>query len=190
MKFLAAAFLSLVLMTGCDVVVHLGDPDMGRTPDAKIEYPTVNLPTSLRQSNWIGNKNEGSCVHATMISLLRWQNRPGTADYWRQHYGNGEWPEDLAKKFDYEGVRYAYVTNGDPAFLEWACSTRRGCGITVMGGKHMIALVHLDDEWAGLLDNNDVGTITWVPRETLVAEWQNSNGWAVTPIYSPAPPLP
>ena len=117
MKFLAVALLSLVLMTGCDVVVHLGEPDMGRTPAVKTEYPTVNLPISLRQSNWLGSKNEGSCVHATMISLLRWQNRPGTADYWRQHYGNGEWPEDLAKKFDHEGVRYAYVTNGDPAFL-------------------------------------------------------------------------
>ncbi len=76
MKFLAVALLSLVLMTGCDVVVHLGEPDMGRTPAAKIEYPTVNLPISLRQSNWLGNKNEGSCVHATMISLLRWQGPP------------------------------------------------------------------------------------------------------------------
>ena len=75
MKFLAVALLSLVL-TGCDVVVHLGEPDMGRTPAAKIEYPTVNLPISLRQSNWLGNKNEGSCVHATMISLLRWQESP------------------------------------------------------------------------------------------------------------------
>ena len=82
----------------------------------RLEYPTVNLPVSLRQSNWLGNKNEGSCVHATMISLLRWQGRLGTADYWRQHYGNGEWPEDLAAKFDHEGVRYAYVTNGDPEF--------------------------------------------------------------------------
>ena len=25
-----------------------------------------------------------------------------------------------------------------------------------MGGKHMIALVHLDSEWAGILDNNDI----------------------------------
>jgi len=189
MRFLAIAFLSLVL-AGCEVEVRLDGPDMGRTPAVKIEYPTVNLPVSLRQSNWMGDKNEGSCVHATMISLLRWQGRPGTADYWRQHYGNGEWPEDLAAKFDREGVRYAYVTNGDVGFLNWACSTRRGCGITVMGGKHMIALVFLDEEWAGLLDNNDVSTIAWVPRETLIAEWKNSNGWAVVPVYSPAPPLP
>jgi len=72
-----------------------------------------------------------------MISLLRWQYRLNTADYWRRTYGDGEWPEDLAAKFDQEGVRYAYVTNGDVRFLEWACRTRRGCGITVMGGAHM-----------------------------------------------------
>ncbi len=189
MRFLAVALLSLVL-AGCEVEVRLDESDMGGTPAVKIEYPTVNLPASLRQSNWLGSKNEGSCVHATMISLLRWQGRPATANYWRRHYGDGEWPEDLAAKFDREGVRYAYVINGDPAFLEWACSTRRGCGITVRGGKHMVALVHFDDQWAGVLDNNDVSTIVWVPRETLLSEWRNSDGWAVTPVYSPAPPLP
>ena len=189
MKFLAVALLSLVL-TGCDVVVHLGEPDKGRTPVPKVDYPTVNLPVSLRQMNWLGNMDEGSCVHATIISLLRWQGRPATADYWRRHYGNGEWPEDLAAKFDREGVRYAYTKDGDVAFLDWACSTRRGCGVTVMGGKHMVALVHFDAEWAGILDNNDINKVTWVPRDTFVAEWQNSNGWAVTPVYNPAPPLP
>ena len=62
----------------------------------------------------------------------------------------------MAAKFDREGIRYAYVTNGDVRFLEWACRTRRGCGITVMGGAHMVALVHLDDKWAAILDNNNV----------------------------------
>ncbi len=188
-KLLAVALLALML-TGCGVECRFDGPDMGGTPVVKTEYPTVNLPFVLRQTNWLGSKNEGSCVHATIISLLRWQGRPGTADYWRRTYSNGEWPEDLADKFDHEGVRYAYTTDGDVSFLEWACSTRRGCGVTVMGGKHMVALVHFDDKWAGILDNNDTDNITWVPRETFVAEWQNSRGWAVTPVYNPAPPLP
>ncbi|MHB9044397.1 MAG: hypothetical protein ACYC35_00505 [Pirellulales bacterium] len=188
-RLLAVAFLSL-LLTGCEVVIDLGEPNMGNPPAAKTEYPAVNLPVSLRQSNWLGSKSEGSCVHATMITLLRWQGRYNTADNWRRNQGNGEWPEDLAAKFDKAGVRYAYTTQGDPEFLEWACLTRRGCGVTVMGGKHMVALVHFDAEWAGILDNNDINKITWVPRDTFVTEWQNSNGWAVTPVYTPAPPLP
>lgn len=187
-RLLAVAFL-LLLLTGCEVVIDFDGPDMGKSPAVKTEYPAVNLPTALRQANWTGNQNEGSCVHATMISLFRWQGRYNTAEHWRRRYGNGEWPESLASKFEHDGVRYAYVTNGDPAFLDWACSTRRGCGITVMGGKHMVALVHLDSERAGILDNNDITKITWVPRTTLIAEWQNSNGWAVAPIYTPAPPL-
>jgi hypothetical protein len=156
----------------------------------KQERPTVNVPVSMRQSNWLGNQGQGSCVHASMISLFRWQYRLKTADYWRRTYGDGEFPEDLAAKFDREGIRYAYVTSGDVKFLEWACKTRRGCGITVMGGAHMVALVHLDATWAGILDNNRVEKLIWVPRETLIAEWKASYGWAVTPIYTPAAPLP
>ena len=54
----------------------------------------------------------------------------------------------------------------------------------------MVALVYLDDKWAALLDNNAVEKYIWVPRETLIAEWKASYGWAVTPIYTPAAPLP
>ena len=174
----------LVTVAGCEVVENPGNSAVNR------ERPAVNVPLALRQSNWLGSKREGSCVHASMISLLRWQGRYRTAEYWRRTYGNGEWPEDMAAKFDREGVRYAYVENGDVRFLEWACRTRRGCGITVMGGAHMVALVHLDEKWAALLDNNNVSKFTWVPRETLIAEWKASYGWAVTPIYTPAAPLP
>ena len=171
-----------LLVAGCDAPAALSKKNA--------ERPVVNVPLALRQHNWFGSNGEGSCAHATMISLLRWQGRSKTADYWRQNYGSGEWPEDLAAKFDGAGVRYAYVTNGDVRFLEWACRTRRGCGITVLGGAHMVALVHLDEKWAALLDNNDVATFRWVPRASLIAEWKASHGWAVTPIYSPAAPLP
>jgi hypothetical protein len=173
----------VLLVAGCDV------PTIGTHP-IKIERPTVNLPLALRQSNWVGNQRQGSCVHATMISLLRWQGRDKTADYWRRTYGNGEEPDDLAAKLDRANIRYAYTTNGDVWFLKWACRTRRGCGITIMGGAHMVTLVHLDSQWAAILDNNNVSKFIWVPRATLIAEWKASYGWAVTPVYTPAAPLP
>jgi hypothetical protein len=184
MKRILVALMLLASTAGCRVSGDVG------ISAAKKERPTVNVPEVLRQRNWIGDQGMGSCVHATMISLLRWQYRLKTADHWRQTYGDGEQPEDLAAKLDREGIRYAYVTNGDVRFLEWACRTRRGCGITVMGGAHMVALVHLDDKWAAILDNNNVENFIWVPRETLIAEWKASYGWAVTPIYAPAAPLP
>jgi hypothetical protein len=199
MKNILAIALMAVVLTGCEVRIGYVGPQMGVNPVTRKEYPTVNLPLSLRQSNWTmkkGREEEGSCVHATWVSLLRWNGQPDKAAYWRRTYAGGEIADDswgstdnFKAKLDREGVRYAYTTSGDVNFLEWACSTRRGAGVTVIGGKHMVALVHFDNEWAGILDNNDVETIHWIPRETFVAEWQNSNGWAVTPVYSPSPPL-
>ena len=177
--------LVFMLVAGCEV------PSTPPTyPAPKKERPTVNVPLVLRQSNWRGPQGEGSCTWASVISLLRWQGQCRTADWIRKHYGDGEWPDDMAVKLSKIGVRFAYVTNGDVKFLEWACKTRRGCGITVMGGAHMVALVHLDAAWAGVLDNNSVEKIKWVSRETLIAEWKASHGWAITPIYNPAAPLP
>lgn len=159
-------------------------------PPVRKERPTVNLPFVLRQSNWQGPQREGSCTWASMISLLRWQGCYQIADWIRKNYGDGEWPDDMAAKLSTISVRFAYVTNGDVKFLEWACRTRRGCGITVMGGAHMVCLVYMDDKYAAFLDNNNVSTYIWVPRETLIAEWRASHGWAITPIYTPYPPLP
>ena len=54
----------------------------------------------------------------------------------------------------------------------------------------MVALVGLDATSAYLLDNNDVSKFIVVPRERLLADWRASTGWAVTPVYTPAAPLP
>jgi hypothetical protein len=155
-----------------------------------IEYPTVNLPLALRQHNWRGMRGEGSCVHASMVMLLRWQGRHQTAEWWRKHYGDGEWSGRLSRRLTQAGIRFAVTESSDVKFLEWACQTRRGAGVVVSGGAHMVCLVHLDKERAGILDNNDIKRILWMPRKAFLAEWKRSGGWAVTPVYSPAPPLP
>jgi hypothetical protein len=184
--------LFLAAIVGCDgIELRLDNRPVDNRPATPIEYPTVNLPVALRQANWRGNQGEGSCVHATMCSLFVWSGRYARADHWRRTYGNGEWANGLADKMDREDIRFAYtVGQNDVSFLEWACRTRRGAGVTVLGGRHMLCLVHLDQERAGLLDNNDPQKITWVPRQTFLAEWLNSNSWAVTPVYAPVPPLP
>ena len=80
--------LLLVSLLGCqtEIEIDLGDgfpappPSMPVRPERDYpeherEYPTVNLEHALRQANWIGSQGEGSCVHATMIMLFRWQGR-------------------------------------------------------------------------------------------------------------------
>jgi hypothetical protein len=150
------------------------------------ERPIVNIPLALREQNWGG----GSCVWASTIPLLRWQGQNELADKVRKTYSGGEYPEDHNAKMEKLGIKYAYTTKGDVSFLEWALKTRRGAGVTVMGGAHMVDLVALDDKYACLLDNNHIENFIWVPRETFLAEWKSSYGWAVTPVYSPAAPLP
>ena len=84
MRRILFALVLLASVAGCEVGENFG-------PSAvKKERPTVNVPAVLRQSNWRGPQGQGSCVHASMISLFRWQYRLKTADHWRQTYGDGE----------------------------------------------------------------------------------------------------
>lgn len=90
------------------------------------------------------------------------------------------------------------ITDGDVGFLEWACRTRRGACVVSHNGSHMETLVHLDSEQAALIDNNFPDKFRWLPREQFIREWRSgpkgpltgNGGWAFTPIYTPAAPLP
>ena len=150
------------------------------------ERPTVNVPMGDREANWGG----GSCVHASVVMLFRWQGRLKMAQHWRATYIGGETASGLHAKMDKEGVRYAYTTQADVKFLEWALRTHRGAAVTCMGGVHMVCLVYLDEKQAWILDNNAIGQIQWMPRERFLAEWRASDGWATAVLYTPSAPLP
>jgi hypothetical protein len=155
------------------------------------EVPTVNLPKPLRQANWIGVEGEGSCVHATITSLFRWQSEEEWAEYWKAAYSDGETVYGLNEKLTKDGVPFKYTYGRrDVKFLEDCIRERRGCGIALQRGRHMVALVYLDDQWAGILDNNQTDRFLWVKRDALIQEWIGANSWAVTPTFTPVPPLP
>jgi len=103
MRQLLVALLLCLPLAGCE-----GDFGQGIfvTPAVNKERPIVNPPLKDRQKNWVGNQREGSCVWASTITLLRWQGRYNTAERIRRKYGNGEWPDDWAKKMEKEGLRY------------------------------------------------------------------------------------
>lgn len=154
------------------------------------EYPTVNLPYALRQENWPGAEGGGSCVHASTISLLRWQGQYALADWWKANYDSGEYASRMVLRLTQAGVAFAETTKGDPAFLDICLKTRRGANVVVRGGAHMVTLVHFDAKYAGILDNNYPEKITWYYRKDFIEHWQKSGGWAFTLWYSPAPPIP
>lgn len=150
------------------------------------EIPVVNLPMEMRQRNWGG----GSCVFATTVMQFRWIGRDEDAEYIRKNYSGGQGWYGLSQKLDALGARFAYVTDGDISFLEWACRTRRGAGIEYFGA-HYVLLVHLDSSKAGILDNNHTDQIIWVDRKEFEHRWKNwYHGWATALIYEPPPPIP
>jgi hypothetical protein len=161
-------------------------------PEPRVERPVVNLPPGCRIKNWPDENGYGSCTHATTAMLLRWQGRPGTANWWKNNHNGGEYVHTLIDAYEAGGLRFADNSEdiGNVDFLQWACDTRRGAGVVVMGGRHMVALVHLDSEWAAILDNNKIKEFIWIPRDRFVQEWLDSGGWAITPVYSPMPPIP
>lgn len=187
----------LVELAGCQITSEDDCPDCGRLAErfAPVDYlsvphgyrdaPWIDLPRELREWNWGG----GSCVHATLVMLLRWQGRFEEAEWWRRTFAGGEYANRLHSRLDAAGLRYAYTVQGDDAFVEWAIATRRGAGVT-WGGNHMVCLVHLDDRDAGILDNNAIDRIKWQPRQAFLREWRRRGGWAVTPVYLPPPPDP
>jgi hypothetical protein len=148
------------------------------------EVPVVNLPQHARCRNYAG----GSCVIASTVSLFRWQGRDDLAELFRRAYSGGQSASSLHAKLEAHRVRYAYTTSGDATFLEWACRTRRGAGVTFFA-NHFVCLVHLDAERAVLLDNNRTSEYVTLPRDAFLRRWRGYGGWASTPVYSPAAPL-
>lgn len=173
--------LALVATVGIGVV--------SMTPPTYLNYerPQVNVPVALRQHNWGAR---GSCVHASLVTALRWQGQHAMAQWWRTHHSGGESVESLGPAMDAAGVVYAQTYDQDDvAFLEWAVATRRGCVVAVNGYRHAVFLAHLDGSQAGLIGVNFTSPVIWVDREEFLTEWRASRSWAVAVIYSPAPPL-
>jgi hypothetical protein len=150
----------------------------------------IDIPLAWRKRNWIGDRGQGSCVHAAIVNLFHWQGRHDLADWWAAHYANGETAQGLATKLEAAGVRFAETRSGDEAFLEWAIRTRRGAAVVVQNGAHMVNLVGLDRQHAHILDSNTPARIEHWPRERFLSDWKQSGGWAVTPVGTPAAPGP
>lgn len=185
-----AYFLALLIcLLGCDEVINVRPLP---APDPVV--PTCHLPVELRQRNWLGSRQEGSCVYASLINHVRWLNLPKLADSIRAKYGNGEYETRLKANLDSMGVKYASVSNADPRFLDWCDLERRGailwwkpyhcctfCGwVTRNDGK----------QYAVILDNNRPEDFELTEREQFVRLWAGYGGFALSVIADPANNVP
>jgi hypothetical protein len=212
---LPALLLASLLLAGCDLDIDLGNHRTNRCPDGRCpnnvcpdghcpiradgqpdwqrmghgnstsEVPAMNLPVDMRMHNYAG----GSCVHASTESCLRWQHQYAWADFWRSHYSGGESAQGLAAKFDKNGLKYAYTTSGDTAFLDWCDRTRRGAVIFYYT-NHSINFVGHSGGYAYVLDNNREDHYITIEWNEFVRNWRGFGGFALTPVYVPPPPQP
>jgi hypothetical protein len=149
--------------------------------------PPVDLPYELRMKNYSG----GSCVHASTEMIMRWQGMEDLAAWWRETYHGGESSGGLINKCEKAGLRFAYTTEGDVGFLDWCSRTKRGATIFYKPSHSICFFGWTEDgRQAILLDNNHIKEHEYVDRETFISKWKGFGGFALTPVYSPAPPRP
>lgn len=163
-------------------------------PAPAAEHPVFNPPLAIRQSNWLGgaNRNEGSCVHASLSSMLHWQNQFDKAAQWRSTYSGGEYDTRLRERLNAAGIPHIFTNNSSIDFLDLAHASRRGsllwwkpshcctfCG-WVKGDNGQI--------YAVILDNNRVGAYELVEKSQFHRLWAGYGGFALSTLYDPASP--
>lgn len=168
----------------------------------------LDLPDSQHMRNRSG-RGLGLCVFTSIELSARYQN-VGELDgfqEWMTHRVGGGWPEkvdDMIAKFCTEkGItppQYVQHTGGDVEFLKLALATGRYPAVTYNGrdGKfytmrvaHMVNLVHLDDKWAVIQDNNYPQKFLWMSTNEFLERWRGGGGgWAVVLLGPPPSPIP
>ncbi|TWT91409.1 hypothetical protein [Neorhodopirellula pilleata] len=180
--------LTIVCVVGCEIA----PPRIAITPKPVDEMPSsVNLPVSLRQTNWLYG-GEGSCAVASLVSVLRWQNNHAAAERLRKHYGGGQTATSIQNICKSERLPYVAIDRpGDARFLQWCSDHRLGaiiwylpahcctfCGFAKSGNG---------DTYAIVLDNNRVQTPIRVPANEFIRAWQGYGGFALTVLGTPLP---
>ena len=190
--------------TGIDI---FGDaPAIGGkvAPDGATEL-TCDLPAAEKKKNTGGSDGAGLCVFTSIEYAARWQcERPlfELQKYMTSHPGGGypEKVDQVVREFA-PGVKYGQHVGGDPAVLDAILGSGRIACVTYAGHDphygnrsiaHMVCLVHFDQQWACISDNNYPGDneFVWMSRDEFISRWKDEDGgWAVF-LLSPPPPAP
>lgn len=155
------------------------------------DRPQIKIDPLDRQDIWTDPiTKSGSCVHACMVSLFRYQDRDDWALYWRANYTGGMYNALLVRYLENNEIPYRNTfMEKDVAFLEKAMSERIGTLATttvtdiegeVWPANHMLLLVHLDSCEAAVLDTRTSNAIVWMDREEFLETWFYSDSWATT----------
>lgn len=202
-----AILFALLMFSGCETertysVRHL--------PERTAEAPVANIPRNLRVHNWLGNKREGSCVHASTKNALIWLNSFEEAKAWP--YENGETANGLLSKLKASGIEYLETQNGNYRYLEWASDLRLPAVIwwkpshsCMFGGfsKGSEILEYYprardsygkpidpSKEYASILDNNRIEAYEYTEKSQFIRLWHGYGGFAAVLLRDPTTSIP
>src|SRR5438093_7986957 len=191
----------LVLLLAADVSAtpQLGGPI---APDGRTRVQ-IDFPLALRSANSVGRDGYGLCVFTSVMHAARWQKEGPLEDFqalMRRELGGG-WPEKLDRMIAKyaPGVDYFQYEGRDPTVLKLALAGQRLPSVTYNGRdphyrggiSHMVNLVHFDEHWACILDNNFVGEndLVWMTPSEFLERWRGrGSGWAVILLREPPDP--
>ena len=194
-RFTSLRLVLLVMAFACGCDSGDSPRNYRALPVLPSEMPVVNPPMELRQQNRLGgpNGNEGSCVHASLRSMMRWQNLFADSEKMWSQYSGGEYSSRLRSRLDAAAIKYAFTESSNLSLLDYAHETRRGallwwkpshcctfCGWVDVGGK----------TFAVILDNNKVNQYELTERSQFHRLWAGYGGFALTTLGDPpGPPL-
>jgi len=205
----AAAVVAGLSLTGTSeaspvsIGAKLGD---NRTPDGRPIH--CDLPKSLHMMNAGGSDRAGLCVFTSGEHSAMWHNIEGLygLQEWCKRRPGGGWPDKLDKVIAEVSAerrcskpRYIQVESCDLEILKLACRTGRLPCVTYgfsptnrYGGQrisHMVNILHADDDWFCVLDNNFPGTYEWMSPTEFSRTYCDGRGtgWCVI-FLSPGPP--
>jgi hypothetical protein len=169
------------------------------------------LPGEFHTKNTGGSDGAGLCVYCSMKHAGIWQDDPVFAGLfdWMRHHPGGGYPakvDQMIEQFRQERSLpkpdYIQVEGTDLEILKTACRSGRMPCVTYSfsptgryGGHriaHMVNLVHAEDKYFVILDNNYPGASNyeWLsPEEFKKTYTGERSGWAIIPLR-PGPPLP
>ncbi len=171
----------------------------------------LDLPKEHHTKNVGGSDGAGLCVFTSIMHAAMWQNVAVLWDFQKfmTKRPGGGYPDkvkkmiaEICKEKGEKEPAYIQIENGDLEILKLACKTGRMPSVTYSysptgryGGSkiaHMVTLLHADDKWFCVLDNNYPKTYEWMSPEEFKRAYTGggSAGWTHLLLAAGPPPCP
>ncbi len=162
--------------------------------EEQTEQPVANPPIAMRYHNWVDRYGRGSCVIASTCNAVVWSNQTALAQFLRSSYSGGQTQRSIQEKLTLARVKFLATENADSSYLEYATRNRRAAIIWFFD-NHCVTFCgfgrdKLGNEVAWLLDNNQEQSFIGIPKSEFLKRWEYYGGFALVPLFTPAPPLP